>query len=272
MVLLRTRVMHLTWWPEDSLAARLLDGAYLTLFAIVIGVGGAWLFSYLRSYGTHMLPQELYKPGIVVCIDPGHPTPYNSGNSIHYGLSEVQVNWDIAQKLRLLLENDYRVRVVMTRKDPDRVMGNRARAEVANKANATLTIHLHCDAGPSSGFTVFYPDRKGTDVGRTGPSRSVIDESVKAADVVHAGMAEVLSGKLVDRGVKGESHTKIGRENGALTCSIFSEVPTVTVEMVFLTQQSDAEFIAGKEGQDRMTIALARVILKYIDASAKERE
>ena len=227
---------------------------------------------YLRSYGAKVPPQKLYRPGIVVCIDPGHPTPYSSGNSVHYGLSEMQVNWDVAQKLRSLLEDDYRIRVVMTREDQDKVMGNRARAMVANRAGAVLTVHLHCDAGPSSGFTVYYPDRQGTDAGKTGPTENVISESEKAAEAMHAGMAEVLSDNLVDRGIKGESHTKIGRINGALTSSIFSEVPTVTVEMVFLTHKPDAEFIASEEGQDRMVIALAKGILRYIDENIETQE
>src|SRR5262249_1266358 len=42
--------------------------------------------------------------------------------------------------------------------------------------------------------------------------------------------------KLRDNGVKGDEDTLIGGRQGALTGSIFSEEPTLLVEMVFLTK------------------------------------
>ena len=58
--------------------------------------------------------------------------------------------------------------------------------------------------------------------------------------------------------------TKVGREQGgALTGSIFSEVPVVTIEMVTLSDPGDAEFIKTEEGQRRMADAIADGVARY---------
>lgn len=200
----------------------------------------------------------------VVCIDPGHPTDYSSGRAVVNGLREVDVNWEVALKLKELLTEDYGVRVVITRSKRDQLMNNSERAEVSNRANAALFLRLHCDAGPSSGFTLYYPNRKGESKGTVGPTVGVIEGSRRAAFRIHAGMASVLEGELDDRGIKGESSTKVGRTQGALTGSIMSNAPTVTVEMVFLTDRYDAIFIGSERGQNVMARALANGVMNYL--------
>ena len=150
-------------------------------------------------------------------------------------------------------------------------MNNPERAGVANEAGAVLMIRLHCDAGPNNGFTVYYPNRQGESLGVIGPAQDVIEESRSAALLVHSGMSEILHDVLKDRGVMGESRTKVGRMQGALTGSVFSEVPVVTVEMVFLTNRSDAEFIKDEGGQDLMAHALANGIMAYVQSLPNER-
>lgn len=63
--------------------------------------------------------------------------------------------------------------------------------------------------------------------------------------------------KLRDNGVKGDEDTFIGRRQGALTGSIFSEAPTILVEMVFLTNPKDAEWIKQDRNKQTMARALA---------------
>ena len=78
-------------------------------------------------------------------------------------------------------------------------------------------------------------------------------------------MAEGLSGALRDNGVRTDYQTKVGREQGgALTGSIFSEVPVVTVEMVVLSDRDDAEFIKAEAGQRRMAAAIADGIARFV--------
>ena len=204
----------------------------------------------------------------IVCIDPGHPSEVASGKNLQNGTSETHTNWAVATKLREELEaRGYEV--VMTKEGEDELVRNKDRALVANRARAALMIRLHCDASAERGFAVYYPDRQGrAKDGTTGPGPSVIEESRRAAEAVHAGLAEGLKGSLEDNGVRTDFQTKVGREQGgALTGSIFSEVPVVTIEMVVLSDGSDAEFIKTDEGQRRMAESIAKGVERYVGPS-----
>ena len=201
----------------------------------------------------------------VVCIDPGHPSEVASGRNVQNGTSETEVDWAVAAKLRAALEaRGYEV--VMTKSSEEELVRNKDRALIANRAGAALMLRLHCDASAARGFAVYYPDRRGrAKDGTTGPGPDVIEESRRAAEAVHAGLAEGLKGALDDNGVRTDYQTKVGREQGgALTVSIFSEVPVVTIEMVTLSDPGDAEFIKTEEGQRRMAESIADGVGRYI--------
>jgi N-acetylmuramoyl-L-alanine amidase len=216
-------------------------------------------------------PPEAEKTGgpesarTVVCIDPGHPSEVASGRNVQNGTSEAHVDWVVATRLREALEaRGYEV--VLTKSSEEELVRNRDRALVANRAGAALMLRLHCDASAERGFAVYYPDRKGrAKDGTTGPGPGVIEESRRAAEAVHAGLAEGLQGALNDNGVRTDYQTKVGREQGgALTGSIFSEVPVVTIEMVVLSDAADAEFIKTEEGQRRMAEAIADGVTRFV--------
>jgi N-acetylmuramoyl-L-alanine amidase len=201
----------------------------------------------------------------VVCIDPGHPSEVASGRNVQNGTSEAHIDWVVATKLREALEaRGYEV--VLTKSSEGELVRNKDRALVANRARAALMIRLHCDASAERGFAVYYPDRRGkARDGTTGPGRDVIEESRRAAEAVHAGLAEGLRGALNDNGLRTDYQTKVGREQGgALTGSIFSEVPVVTIEMVVLSDAADAEFIKAEEGQRRMAEAIADGVTRFV--------
>lgn len=201
----------------------------------------------------------------VVCIDPGHPSEVASGQNVQNGTSETHVDWVVASKLREALEaRGYEV--VLTKSSEAELVKNKERALVANRARAALMIRLHCDASAERGFAVYYPDRQGkAKDGTTGPGPDVIEESRRAAEAVHAGLAEGLRDVLNDNGVRTDYQTKVGREQGgALTGSIFSEVPVVTIEMVVLSDAADADFIKTEEGQRRMADAIADGVARFV--------
>jgi N-acetylmuramoyl-L-alanine amidase len=201
----------------------------------------------------------------VVCIDPGHPSEVASGRNVQNGTSEAHVDWVVATKLRAALEaRGYEV--VLTKSSEEELVRNKDRALIANRARAALMIRLHCDASAERGFAVYYPDRPGkAKDGTTGPARDVVEGSRRAAEAVHAGLAEGLKGALNDNGVRTDYQTKVGREQGgALTGSIFSEVPVVTIEMVVLSDPADAEFIKAEEGQRRMAEAIADGVARFV--------
>ncbi|MEW6210652.1 MAG: N-acetylmuramoyl-L-alanine amidase [Acidobacteriota bacterium] len=199
----------------------------------------------------------------IVCIDPGHPSETSAGNVVQNDTTEVHVAWMVALKLRALLEARG-IRAVMTKTREDQLVKNKDRAMAANDAAAAVMVRLHCDASADSGFALYYPDRQGTVDGVTGPSADVIERSRKAAEAIHQGMREVLKDALKDGGVRGDSKTLVGSRQGALTGSIYSRVPAVTIEMVVLSNKADAEFIKAERGQQQMAEAIATGIERFV--------
>lgn len=212
------------------------------------------------------IPLERARP--VVCVDAGHPNTFNAATAVQNGTSEVHINWLVAQKLeRILKENGFDV--LMTKIAEMQYVENKERALICNKG-AALAVHLHCDTAPDSGFAVYYPARVGTfeykndpDNGFKGPPPQVMTGSKALAEAVSAGMRAALAGDLPQRGVYDESHTAVGESQGALTFSIFSKVPTITIEMVVLSNKKDAAYIKADAGQEKMAQAIAAGILNY---------
>ena len=201
-----------------------------------------------------------------IVIDPGHPSEVSSGATVQNGTSEVHIAWEVALRLATLLRAQG-YNVLLTKPTERTMVTNVERAKVGNAAKAALVIRLHCDASPDSGYAIYHADRQATVKGHTGPSGEVIRESAAAAESVHVSMSRMLRGKLKDGGVRGDSRTFIGGKQGALTGSVFSDVPVVLVEMVTLSNAHDAAFIKDAAGQSLMAQALANGVARYVPAA-----
>lgn len=189
-----------------------------------------------------------------ICLDPGHPSEVGSGTA-GKSISEVKAVWLVAVELKKLLV-DAGYQVVMTKSKETQMVRNRRRSEIANAAKADLMLRLHCDSANESGLATFYPARKGTAEGVTGPSDSVMKSSAALANPFHRAVMSVLKGSLKDRGVRTEQMTAIGAKQGALTGSIFSKVPVLLVEMAVLNQPEDNKFMASAKGRALLAKAL----------------
>ena len=201
------------------------------------------------------------KPFIVV-IDPGHPSETAAGAEA-YGLSENRINWQVSQRLGARLTK-MGIMAYNTKRSENQKVTNRARAEMANNVNASLMIRLHCDAGGGSGYSWYYPDRAGTKYGVTGPPKNVQTQSKRAAYVLNEAMKPVLKGYLKANSIKTDAQTGVGgKQGGVLTGSIFSKVPTALIEMAFITNKRDAQFIGSAAGQEKMAEALAAGIVAW---------
>lgn len=219
------------------------------------------LLPLLLSSMTHA--QTLPLAGVTVCIDPGHTSETSAGTQSRDGkLTERHVNWVEANLLRPLLEAQG-AKVVLTKQTEGQIVTNRKRAEIANAAHAVLLLRLHCDSNAPSGITTYFPDRQGTRFGVTGPSQEIIHRSHQAALVFQPALAQSLAGMLPSGGVKGDSATFVGGKQGALTGSIFAQVPALTVEMCVLTNAHDYTLIRTPKGQEDMARALDAGVLAY---------
>jgi N-acetylmuramoyl-L-alanine amidase len=204
--------------------------------------------------------------GPVIVIDPGHPSETSGGDVVQNGTTEVHIAWVVADQLARRLRADGYT-VVLTKSAEREYVRNRARAAIANRAGAALMVRLHCDASPDSGYAIYYPNRTGTVEGRTGPTAAVMAASRVAAESLHAGMTGL---PLHDGGVRGDDQTFVGSRQGALTGSVFSDVPVVLIEMVVLRHAADAEFIKSMDGQAMMVRAIADGIERAVTRRGAE--
>ena len=209
-------------------------------------------------------------PPFIVCIDPGHPSETSAGAAAH-GLTENGMNWQVALRLAARLQK-LGIAFVLTKQSEKQYVTNRQRAEIANGANAYRTpcaalIRLHCDAGGGSGFAWYYPDRAATKQGVTGPPREVQQSSRALAQTMNEAMKPILKGSLPANPIKTDASTFVGgKQGGVLTGSIFSRVPTSLIEMCFISNKRDAQFIGSAAGQDKMAEALAAGIVAWKNA------
>ena len=204
--------------------------------------------------------------GIVVCVDPGHTSETSEGTASRDGkLTERHVNWVVGERLTALLRAQGAT-VVVTKASENQIVSNRKRAEIANAAHAALFLRLHCDSGEQSGLATYYPNRQGHRFGVTGPAPTVMAASHRAAQVFQPAVMAALHGALKDAGIKGDSKTGVGGKQGALTGSIFAQVPALTVEMCVLTNAHDYQFIRTAAGQEQIAQALLAGVEAYARA------
>jgi N-acetylmuramoyl-L-alanine amidase len=208
-----------------------------------------------------LAPEE--KP--IICLDPGHPSEVGRGTRGRR-ITEIMAAWEVAVRAKKRLEKAG-VRVVMTKNRPEEFVKNRTRAEIANKAKSHLMIRLHCDAQGKSGFAVYVPNKPGVSANVRGPAPDVIAASVEASKIFHKRYAERLVGVLTDRGLKPDTATAVGAQQGALTGSVFSKVPVLLIEMGVLPNPHDEKILASEKGQEQVARAVAEAALAVINAS-----
>lgn len=232
-------------------------------------IPGSWPLAVILAVGQMSSNGQDAQTRPVICIDPGHPSEINNGYTVQNGTTETHIDWVVALRLRDRLQADG-YQVVLTKSAERQIVKNWDRAEIANRAGARLMVRLHCDTGPGSGYAIYYPDRQGTRFGVTGPSVAVQEQSWQAAIAMAAAMPHLLAGSLKSGGVRGDTQTLIGGKQGALTGSIFSQVPVITIEMVVLRNRHDAAFIKGEAGQTKMAQAIAEGVEAFVPRTGEK--
>ncbi|MBF0545729.1 MAG: N-acetylmuramoyl-L-alanine amidase [Candidatus Riflebacteria bacterium] len=238
-----------------------------TIFLLIIALFFELFFPVVSfSQEVPIGTQYQYK----VVIDPGHPSENGEGCTSH-GLKECEINWKVSILTKQILDQDQKIQVILTKGTEKEYLTNKDRAVIANKNGAHLFLRLHCDYGngSNSGYTIYYPDAKGKKGDFSGPSDEVIKMSRIGANRVHSGMKKILEGLLKDNGIKTDRETLIGKRQGALTGSIYCETPVVTIEMVFLSNTHDANFLKTDDGIKKMASAIAEGVKNFLISSSK---
>ena len=210
----------------------------------------------------------------VVVLDPGHDLranlqtePIGPGSSMQKikdgggthgvvsGLTEAELNLAVALRTRVLLERAG-VRVVMTRtRTAGASMGNIARAQIANRVHAALFLRIHADGSidpAEAGTHTLYP------AWRSGWTDDIYVRSRRAARIVQSELVRSLG--FPDRGLQPRSD---------FTGFNWADVPTILVEMGFMTNPTEDRLLATAAYQRRAAAGLCRGTVLFLGRSAE---
>lgn len=227
------------------------------------------------------------KEDFVVVLDAGHGgmDTGNRGN----GYYEKHIALNITKMIGAKLQKHDGIKVIFTRKD-DRFIELKNRARIANQADADLFISIHCDAFTSpkaygagtfvlglhrtkdnfriaqkENSVIFLEEDYETTYDGFDPNNpeSVISlllmqetyqgQSIEAANTIQKSFVSNLNRK--DRTVK-QAGFLVLRE---------TYMPSVLVEVGFLTNKKEGQYLNSKKGQQEMATTITKAILNYRD-------
>jgi len=221
-----------------------------------------------------------------VCIDPGHGG--KDPGAVSKKDYEKDINLSVALKLGKYICDNYKdVKVVYTRKT-DEFIEVYKRAEIANKNNADIFISIHVNANKKTeahGSETFVMglhksqgnletamlensailkeenyqeqyegfDPKSTEafIIFTMFQNSYLEQSLLLSSLIQEEFREVV--KRVDRGVKQAGFMVLWK----------TTMPSVLIELGFISNEDEASFLIKDENQDKMAAAIYRAFRNY---------
>lgn len=239
--------------------------------------------------------QKQSKKPFTVVIDAGHGGV--DPGALGRKSQEKNINYSVSKMLAELIKEEYpEVKVIFTR-TKDVKIPLAKRADIANKANANLFISIHSNASKNKKangcqtFTLgagsdaeakaaamyeneviltednFEETYKGFDP-RSSESYIIfelmrshdMELSVKLAEMVQNGMVE--SSKLYDRGVSSAGFLVLHR----------TVMPSILVELGFISNSKDENLISSKEGQKKLAKGIFNGFAEYYELYGKSKE
>lgn len=216
-------------------------------------------------------PQPLPLEGHIICLDPGHCVTEEAGKGYREpvsplsdetkprylsgtrgaSLTEEQLNLQVALKLRDALEA-LGAEVVMTREVSEISLPNTERCRIANESGADVHVHIHADGSESTsanGVSVLIPD------GDLLGTPSIVEESARLGQLMVDCVSEATGAK--NRGTVPRSD---------LTGLNFSEIPSVFIEMGFMTNPEEDALLSSGEYQDKIVAGMANSLMDWYGA------
>jgi len=214
-----------------------------------------------------------------IVLDPGHggKDPGAIGSS---GIAEKDVVLAVAKKLAQRLKTELGVQVVLTRND-DRFVPLEDRTALANNENADLFISLHVNASPNGearGIETYYLDNTTDEAAirlaarENGTSRrnisdlqfilSDMTQNMKLEDSIT--LAHRLQGALIGGMSKVSAEVKdLGVKKALFHVLVGARMPSVLVEMLFITNRAEANMMSQESNQDTLVESLFEGIQKF---------
>ena len=232
-----------------------------------------------RSYSQNN-PSEF-----IVVLDAGHGG-HDSGNTGN-GFLEKKIALQTTIQIGNYIKNNSNIKVIYTR-NKDRFVKLSERASIANRSDADLFISIHCDAFTSpkvygagtfvlglhrnsdnlriaqkensvifleenyrSNYEGFNPNNPESVISLVLMQETYLEQSIEAANTIQKSFVKNLNRK--DRTVK-QAGFQVLRE---------TYMPSVLVELGFLTNKKEGAYLNSKVGQKEMSETIAKGIINY---------
>ena len=214
-----------------------------------------------------------------IVLDPGHggkdPGAVGAG-----GVVEKDIVLAIAKKLARKLRAELGVQVVLTRND-DRFVPLEDRTALANSEDADLFISLHVNASPNSearGIETYYLDNTTDEAAirlaareNATSRRNISDLQFILSDMIQnmkledsITLAHRLQGALVAGVSKVMGEVKdLGVKKALFHVLVGARMPSVLVEMFFISNRVEARAMAEESHQDALVESLYEGIQKF---------
>tara|TARA_Y100000588_G_scaffold182962_1_gene196729 strand:+ start:11183 stop:12310 length:1128 start_codon:yes stop_codon:yes gene_type:complete len=220
----------------------------------------------------------------VVVLDAGHGG-HDSGN-LGNGYKEKNIALNVTLEVGKELEKNKNIKVIYTRKT-DVFIELHERANIANRADADLFVSIHCNAHSSqaSGTETFVLGEKNT--GRNfevakreneviflednyeqhyegfDPSSPESTIAIGIEQEVYVEQSIVLARKIEDNFINNAKRKSRGLKQASLLVIRNTYMPSVLVEVGFLTNNKEGAYLNTKSGQSKMAKAIKDAILSY---------
>ena len=214
-----------------------------------------------------------------IVLDPGHGGKDPGAIGVG-GVAEKDLVLSIAKKLAVKLKREMGIEVILTRKD-DRFVALEDRTATANAEDADLFVSLHMNASANleaKGLETYYLDNTSDEASirlaarENSTSRKNISDlqfilsdmmqNVKLEDSIS--LAHHLQGAVVSGMSRKMSDVKdLGVKKALFYVLVGARMPSVLVEMFFITNRVEGRAMNDEGHQDAMVDALLEGIRKY---------
>lgn len=235
----------------------------------------------LTSYSFAQADAEKF----IVVIDAGHGGG-DSGN-VGNGYLEKDIALKVALQVGKALEENPNIKVLYTRKT-DVAVKLIDRANIANKADADLYVSIHCNSvsNPTPYGTetwvlgakntarnfevakrenevIFLEENYEKNYAGFDPSSPESTIAIGIEQEVYIEQSIVLARKIEDKFVSNAKRKSRGLKQGSLLVIRNTYMPSVLVEVGFLTNTNEGAFLNTTTGQSKMAVAIKEAILEY---------
>lgn len=221
----------------------------------------------------------------VVVLDAGHGGG-DSGN-VGNGYREKNIALKVVLEVGKALEKNPDIKVIYTRKT-DVFIELHERANIANKADADLYVSIHCNSvknpkpygtetwvlgakNTAKNFEVakreneviFLEENYEKNYAGFDPSSPESTIAIGIEQEIYIEQSIVLARKIEDNFKDIAKRKSRGLKQGSLLVIKNTYMPSVLVEVGFLTNKNEGAFLNTKKGQSKMAIAIKDAILDY---------